>query len=188
MFPNDPFARDAPIEPQEPRSNGLGVAGFVVSLVGLFTCGCLSVVGLGLSSFALARKPRGFAIAGFIIGLFGLLELLAVGVFVLVYGGLIIGPAVEDGHKVSIEIKTYQQNHNGAMPTSWADLPAMSGGIKDRWGHPYHYKLLSDGKRVELTSDGPDGRPGTDDDVYVLIEGDNVAAHVGRMPPFLTPR
>ncbi len=53
------------------RSNGLGVAGFVVSLVGVFTLGLLCPVGLLLSLMALLRSPRGFAFAGVVIGLLG---------------------------------------------------------------------------------------------------------------------
>ncbi len=56
-----------------PRSNGLGVAGFVTSLVGLLTCGVLSPFGLMLSVPALVRGPRGFAMAGTVLGLIGTL-------------------------------------------------------------------------------------------------------------------
>ena len=55
-----------------PPSNGLGVAGFVLSLLGfLGTCGLLSPIGLILSLIALRKQPRGLAIAGVIIGAVG---------------------------------------------------------------------------------------------------------------------
>jgi hypothetical protein len=70
----------------ENKSNGIGVAGFILALLGL----CLSwtpVVGwiiwfLGalFSIIGLFKKPRGFAIAGFIISFIDLIILIALGV------------------------------------------------------------------------------------------------------------
>jgi molecular chaperone DnaK len=57
--------------PAPPPTNGLGIAGFVCSLVGLCAGGLLSPVGLILSLVALGREPRGFAIAGVILGALG---------------------------------------------------------------------------------------------------------------------
>ncbi|HMN95116.1 MAG TPA: hypothetical protein PKC43_02005 [Phycisphaerales bacterium] len=54
-----------------PGSNALGTAGFVVALLGLFTGGVLSPIGMILSLFALGREPRGLAIAGAILGFIG---------------------------------------------------------------------------------------------------------------------
>ncbi len=51
------------------ESNGLGVAGFVVSLFGLLTLGLLAPVSLLLSGLALFKRPRGFAVAGTILSL-----------------------------------------------------------------------------------------------------------------------
>ena len=64
-------------------SNGLGVAGFVVSLISLFCCGLTSPVGLFLSLVALARPPRGFAFAGVILGGLGSAWLLIGGLAML---------------------------------------------------------------------------------------------------------
>lgn len=70
------------------KSNGLGVAGFILSIIALFS-GWLPVVGwigwfLGLlfSFIGIFKKPRGFAIAGLIISLIGLVLIL------VVFGGL----------------------------------------------------------------------------------------------------
>ena len=41
--------------------------------------------------------------------------------------------------------------------------PYIQGLRPDPWGHPYRY--ASEGEAVELVSDGPDGRPGGDDDI-----------------------
>ena len=60
---------------KEKGSNGLGLGGFILSIIGLLF-GILHpialislVIGLILSFLGLFRKPRGFAIAGFIIAL-----------------------------------------------------------------------------------------------------------------------
>ncbi len=76
---------------RETTSNGLGIAGFVVSLVG-FLGGCfggalLSPVGLVLSGVAMRRRPKGFAIAGLVLGILGSLWL----VIALVLGTLVVG-------------------------------------------------------------------------------------------------
>lgn len=55
--------------PTPTPSNGLGVAGFVTSLVGLLlTCGLLCPLGFIFSLVALRKQPRGMAIAGAVIG------------------------------------------------------------------------------------------------------------------------
>ncbi|HMN40185.1 MAG TPA: hypothetical protein PKE29_05020 [Phycisphaerales bacterium] len=67
-------------------TNGLGTAGFIVSLVGLMgTCGVLSPLGMVFSFIALFKRPRGLAIAGFILGLIGSIWLV-VAVFVIGIG------------------------------------------------------------------------------------------------------
>lgn len=52
----------------QPPSNGLGVAGFVISLIGFLSCGVISPLGLILSVAGLSKEPRGLAIAGTILG------------------------------------------------------------------------------------------------------------------------
>ena len=70
--------------PEKSNSNGLGVAGFVLALIGLFI-GWVPALGwiiwlLGaIFSFAgLFKQPRGLAIAGFVISFIDLLLLLLV--------------------------------------------------------------------------------------------------------------
>lgn len=72
------------IEQQAPKKNGIGLAGFILALVALFT-DWIPVLGwivwaLGaiFSLVGLFKKPRGFAIAGFIISFIGLIILIAV--------------------------------------------------------------------------------------------------------------
>jgi hypothetical protein len=66
--------RDPPLQPATPRvrsENGFGVAGFIISVLAIITCGLLSPIGLLVSLFGLFRRPRGFAIAGTVLGLLG---------------------------------------------------------------------------------------------------------------------
>lgn len=62
-----------------PQSNGMGTAGFVLALIGLFFSWvplvgqAVWLVGLILSLVGLGREPRGLAIAGTIISLIGLI-------------------------------------------------------------------------------------------------------------------
>ncbi len=65
--------------PRHSDSNGMGIAGFVCSLVGLVACaGVLCPIGLILSAIGMQREPRGLAIAGLIIGIVGSVEVLVV--------------------------------------------------------------------------------------------------------------
>src|SRR4051794_22552278 len=57
--------------PTKPRTNGLGIAAFIISLLAIPTLGLLSPIALLLSMIALLRRPRGFAFAGFVLGLLG---------------------------------------------------------------------------------------------------------------------
>ena len=68
---------------KSPGTNGLGVAGLVVSILGVLTLGLLSVFGLALSLIALRREPRTAATIGAILGGVGLLAFTATLAFVL---------------------------------------------------------------------------------------------------------
>ncbi|HHK42428.1 MAG TPA: hypothetical protein ENJ50_08425, partial [Planctomycetaceae bacterium] len=64
---------------QPAPTNGLGIAGFIISLLGFLSCGLLSPIGFLLSLVGLTKQPRGFAIAGAIIGAIGTLGLFLFG-------------------------------------------------------------------------------------------------------------
>ncbi len=78
------------------ESNGIGTAGFILSIIAL-VAGCLPVVGwlvwlLGLifSFIGIFKRPRGLAIAGLIISLIGII------ILIFIFGGLaILGIASE---------------------------------------------------------------------------------------------
>ena len=63
---------ESAVPPQVRETNGLGIAGFVISLVGVAgTGGLLCPVGLIVSLIALGKQPRGFAVAGIVLGALG---------------------------------------------------------------------------------------------------------------------
>lgn len=67
---------------QQNRSNGLGTAGFVLALVGLFVSWIpvlgwiVWLLGLVFSFCGIFRSPKGLAIAGLVISLIGLIVLI----------------------------------------------------------------------------------------------------------------
>ncbi|HEX2836759.1 MAG TPA: type II secretion system protein GspG [Phycisphaerales bacterium] len=164
-------------QPQQPSSgsNGLGIAGFIMSLLGLLTSCCmcfvpwlglLSVVGLVLSFIAVFRKPRGLAITGIILGAIGviilLLALLVHGMANSVGGVMQFGKALGTGQAIAD-----YRNANGSYP---ADLTAIHGQFPqeatlDKWGNAFVYEVSADGTKFTIRSMGEDGVDRTADDV-----------------------
>ena len=173
---------EAPHPTTAPTTNGLGIAGFVCSVLGILgSCGLLSPIGLILSLVAVGRQPRGFAIAGIVIGALGTcfvlipLAILALVMPVVLFGILgavgltsVLGPDL--GAKIEMAqiagaIEMYQQDHT-MLPISIDDLDiADTELLTDQWGHPYGYELAEDGLSYRLFSVGPDGIAGTADDI-----------------------
>lgn len=83
--PQQPYQQPRPsviVQPARESSNGIGTAGFVLSLL-TFVLGwvpvlswILWILGLIFSAIGMSKKPRGLAIAGFIISLIDLLFIL----------------------------------------------------------------------------------------------------------------
>lgn len=153
------------------QTNGLGVAGFVTSLVGMVVCfGVICPVGAILSLCAVFRVPRGFAVAGLILGVFGsimwtLLILMAFGV---------IGQGINwfnqmNGSWQTQDAMTYAAediddyfDRNYALPDD-----ATGRGIVrhhfDEWNNPVVYRKVDD-YNFDIISTGPDGQLNTPDD------------------------
>lgn len=160
-------------------TNGFAIAGFVVSLVGFFSCGIFSPVAVVLSAIGMRREPKGLAIAGLIIGavgcvlllLYGLglvLALLGVGVAAGAASGVIAEAAqsleaVANVQILDVRIQQYQAEHGGTLPETLDELSA-SVPLTDPWGNPLRYEPLDDGE-YDLRSAGPDGRFDTADDI-----------------------
>ncbi|MCH8343791.1 MAG: DUF4190 domain-containing protein [Planctomycetes bacterium] len=164
------------------QTNGMAIAGFVCSLVGLVSGGhLLSPIGLILSLVALKREGgRGWAIAGIILGglgicgwliaflIFGVALLAAVGI-----GAAAVAFAMSEPEKIELTADVgvmtaaieAHRDVTGALP---ADLDALDLGapfLTDPWGNPYRYILLPDRAGYKIMTNGPDGALDTADDV-----------------------
>ncbi|GAB4521092.1 MAG: hypothetical protein Tsb0013_24510 [Phycisphaerales bacterium] len=158
-----------------PPSNGLGLAGFILSLVGLLSCGLLTPLGVLFSLIGLRREPRGFAIAGTVIGLVGLCGwAIPIAIFGTAFFGLVLGlaglstPDFETEFELGIISGMVEEQHKatGSYPSSISSLGIpFSSWTVDPWGNAYHYAVLPDGSGFELSSNGPDGVHATADDV-----------------------
>lgn len=86
---------------QQPQSNTIGMAGFIMSLLSLLTCGILFPLGLIFSFIGCFYKPRGFALAGLAISLGSILVLvISWGLFLgAFFGALAIGNTVIEMEK-----------------------------------------------------------------------------------------
>jgi hypothetical protein len=158
---------------QRGSSNTLGLAGFIVSLVGVvLTCGALCPIGLILSAIGLRRpQQRGYAVAGVIIGIVGTAELVIVAIvgFHTVTTCVGIGKAVArdlgtlaTGDEATQAIEAYRQAHDGELPDS-EEGQALVSKYKDEWGTTLRYTRADDD--YEVMSAGPDRRFETEDDI-----------------------
>lgn len=146
----------------EPASNALGIVGFVLAF-------CISPLGLVLSLAALARPPRGFAIAGVLVGAIGS-ALWAV----VIFAGVAMGPMFmktarigQDYEQVSRAVNSYKAAHSGSLPTDLDGAGLAPSRQVDPWGTAYAFTVAEDGSTWTLTSGGPDGALGTDDDIVL---------------------
>ena len=174
---------DAQAQPplvQTQSQNGLAIAGFVCSLLGLLgTAGLLSPVGLILSLIALGRQPKGFAVAGVIIGLIGTCGGLILVILVAIGGLAAIGLATAvalsepekteltaDGALITTAVES-RKAETGVYPESIDDLDVVGPFLVDPWGSAYRYELDAERSGYRILSNGPDGLPDTEDDINV---------------------
>lgn len=161
------------------QTNGLGLAGFIVSLVGLISCGLLSPIGFIMSLFAVRREPKGFAITGIVLGALGSCGIIATLVFLpFIFLGAAAGvlgalgnPAMGTEIRLNILEAMVEQHEDrtGSLPTALTDLQNLdptSRLLTDGWKNPVHFELTPDGHSFVLFSAGPDGIPGTPDDIH----------------------
>jgi hypothetical protein len=165
-------SQDSAAPPPRSGGNGLGVAGFIVSLVGTLACGTLAPLGLLLSLVAVFKRPRGFALAGIIIGLLGSALLAAAG-FGIVMGALGLKGAAEVAGREAMFVGSeeaivqyYQQQ--GRLPDdaqAEALLPQVDPG-GSQWVASFkpRYERLNE-TEFRIALPGPDGQHGTADDI-----------------------
>jgi hypothetical protein len=170
------------------QTNGWGIAGFIVSLVGfVLSCGCLSPIGLVLSIIGLFREPRGFAIAGLILGILGSFWLILAVFLIPAIAIAIVGAALAaagmaglaavfemgiDGAQIYQAVERYRAD-TGQFPAQIEDLQiADEAVLTDPWDMPYRIELVLDADTGQeapwLVSAGPDAVFGTDDDIQFM--------------------
>jgi hypothetical protein len=155
----------------KPASNGLGMAGLIVSIVGTLMCGILAPIGLILSLVGLRKEPRGLAIAGSVIGLLGSGFLVFMGIGI-VKGFLGLKAAVGN---IATEVQSHEaaqkilkeKKRTGSLPSESVGN-ALISAEKDAWQHPLRYK--PSGTTFKIVSDGPDGKADTSDDLSFTEE------------------
>ena len=156
----------------QPDENGLGLASFIVSIIGLVSAGILSPVGAVMGLIAIRREPRGFAIAGLVIGLLGSIWICFVSALFLAFFGVMgVGLAsmvmslvyaqIEQGlntlTNASGVIAQWQLTHDGQLPTTEQGTLALQSA-----GFTGSYKWLDeDDFSIELVIDSGDGDPWT---------------------------
>ncbi|MBT7351168.1 MAG: hypothetical protein HN811_01770, partial [Phycisphaerae bacterium] len=156
----------------QPDENGLGLASFIVSILGLVSAGILSPVGAVMGLIAIRREPRGFAIAGLVIGLVGSIWICLVSALFLAFFGVMgVGLAsmvmslvytqIEQGlntlTNASGVIAQWQLTHDGQLPTTEQGTLALQSA-----GFTGSYKWLDeDDFSIELVIDNGDGDPWT---------------------------
>jgi hypothetical protein len=166
--------------PPAPQSNGLGVAGFVVSLVGfLFCMGVLCPIGLILSACGMRKEPKGLATAGLVLGIIGsmtsaiIIGVFGLGVFTTCASCLGVQSAVSSATQsvatgtaidsAKRKIDFYYGNHGNMLATD-VDGTTEISGLTDGWNHSLRYSRKS-ATSFEIRSAGRDGRFDTRDDI-----------------------
>ena len=154
LTPEDPDG-GSPVVAQNP----LGTASFVCSIVGLFSAGILSLVGLILGAISMRREPKGLAIAGFVIGLVGTLfgcivaalfivmistlgMGLSTGILALIHSQIEAGVTrIDDASEIIVK---WEESHNGVLPNTEAGNAALKAA-----GFGATYRMI-DGDEFEL--------------------------------------
>lgn len=158
---------EEPVHSDRPKSNVLGIVGFVLAF-------CLPPIGLLLSVIAAFKAPRAFAIAGIIVGLIGTAILAVIAVFAAMFGPIAVQVAevVTDGEQMRSAIVGYAASNNDTAPPDLATLQLPREYTQDPWGNDYVY-VPGSGDAWTLTTMGPDGVAGTSDDVTLTSAMDD---------------
>lgn len=173
-----------PTSAPRPQDNGLGTAGFILSLIGFLSCGVLSPLGLVFSLAGLFRQPRGLAIAGFILGLLGcawvLVAVCVIGLSAIlscvglgvagniahnsVAGNIAHNMVITDQaiQAAQTRVEAYRAEH-GALPDE-AEGRDLISGFRDAWDRDLRYERTGPDD-FDVRSAGPDGKFDTGDDI-----------------------
>lgn len=171
-------------------TNGMAVAGFVCSLLGLFTAGnLLSPIGLILSAVALGR-PGNRALAGWgvalgILGLCGwaIALLIAGAALIAIFAALLGIGIIALANPIKAEVTAdmgiiaaaleKEREDSGYLPADLASLGLDGAFLTDPWNNAYEYRLTdANDHGYEIISAGKDGQIATDDDIAFSTLGD----------------
>jgi hypothetical protein len=168
-----------PMQQSPPGENGMAIAGFVLSIIGFFTCCLTSPVGLILSIIGMKKTDQqGLAIAGLVLGILGTLGfigMVAYFIVVMVFLGGVAFWAKDTMASHSERIQTVQSINLASAEierqvSSTRSLPTNSQGTsmisrhRDAWHRTLKYERLGN-NRYEIISSGPDKNFGTRDDI-----------------------
>lgn len=92
------------------KSNGFGLAGLILSILGWFTCGVLSIPGAIFSLIGLLFAPRGSAIAGLIVGFPGVAFFFLAGMTMLAGALGLSGAAVEQAREAARRAEKHNES------------------------------------------------------------------------------
>ncbi len=164
-----PHSSDEVLYIGPPPVNRLGKTGLWTSVLGLFTCGFLSPLGLVMSFLALSKRPRGAATAGLLLGLLGSAWIGFVGA--LVVGGAMSAKALETARlekqtqaalvQAEGEIENYRQD-TGRLPEG-IEGNKLVLQFTDAWQTSLRYDL--DDTTFAIRSAGPDQEFDSADDL-----------------------
>jgi len=162
-----------------PGENGMAIAGFVLSIIGFFTCCITSPVGLILSIIGMKKTDQqGLAIAGLVLGILGTLGfigMVAYFIVVMVFLGGVAFWAKDTIASQSERIQTVQSinlasteierhvSRTRSLPTN-SQGTSMISRHRDSWHRTLKYER-SGTNRYEIISSGPDKQFGTRDDI-----------------------
>jgi Type II secretion system (T2SS), protein G len=158
----------------------LGLIGLVVAVIGLILVfvwpyfGAVALVGLVVASRGMRDEPNTLAIGGMGVGGLGVVLMLVFN-FVGSGGDASSGsrtPEMDQAdlvvaklEELKVSVGTYAFE-NGSLPANLTDLGQHPAMYNDPWGQPFTLKQT--GKKLfQLSSIGPDGQAGTEDDVVV---------------------
>jgi hypothetical protein len=151
------------------RWNPLGVLGSVVSVLGIFTLGIISPIGLGLSMLALLRGPRGSAMFGTLLGALGTGFLLLWG-WGVVAGINAVDTAVKSDETAAAmrtavaKIEEYRQEYRQLPEGVEGNVLLIEAELNDAWGQSLRYDSI-DKRQYAVRSAGPDREFDTADDL-----------------------
>jgi len=165
-------------EPAPAPSNPLGLAAFIVSIVGF----CVPVLGplvaLALGVVALFARPRFFAIVAVVLSLLQL----AATVIGLILLFSVVTPAVETKSTAMNALLTAVEDERANGVDRFPIGAAADFDAVDGWGNAYRVEVIrtGDARTVFIWSAGADGEFDTADDFVAACDPMDAAAKAGK--------